>query len=447
MSTTTIMLVAVAAGLAACGKVYDETGSRSHGLNRPLLTTASVRTVQRHGFDGIDRASGRVIPSAITCAEPSPDVALAFGEGRSRGLTLGGLEALLAPPAAAAGAARPSAGDLNVALSLAASHAEAVAQLGERLATIQLLRDGLYRACEAYANGAITPTIYTLMVSRMDELLVTLLSTEIAGGAFGRGFATAAAGGSADAQASQAAAAAAEQAATGALAAANQAARDLADEQNELGRRQGRLDATPADAPERAERQREVDDQRTTVEQAEQELETKQQEALDALGELDVVQLTAARSAAQALAGTGGTIQGRTGSAVSDPADAIREIQMGYLNDTNADAAIVACIAELTTTAAVPETLPASSHGVGSSRPSMLARLCADQVAFDVKEFIQSELEIKRAQMSDSAAPAVADARLKMAFAEMARESCASLAPDPQAACVERLRHAYFGSP
>ena len=79
--------------------------------------------------------------------------------------------------------------------------------------------------------------------------------------------------------------------------------------------------------------------------------------------------------------------------------------------------------------------------------PSMLAYLCAERFASDIKEFIKEELHIKREQMTTSATPALAEARLKMAFADMARESCRSLQPDQQAACVERLRKAYYGSP
>ncbi len=53
--------------------------------------------------------------------------------------------------------------------------AEAMAQLGQRLATIQLLRDGLYRACEAYANGALDKSSYSMILSRFDDTMITLL--------------------------------------------------------------------------------------------------------------------------------------------------------------------------------------------------------------------------------------------------------------------------------
>jgi hypothetical protein len=56
----------------------------------------------------------------------------------------------------------------------------------ERTQTIQLLRDSLYRACEAYANGALSDTTYALLLSRYDDTMVTMLSSELVAGAFGR---------------------------------------------------------------------------------------------------------------------------------------------------------------------------------------------------------------------------------------------------------------------
>jgi len=82
----------------------------------------------------------------------------------------------------------------EVAVAISRAHAEALVQLTERLATIQLLRDGLHRACEAYANGAISDTTYAVMLSRFDKMMVTMLVSELAAGAFGRSLAAAGAG-------------------------------------------------------------------------------------------------------------------------------------------------------------------------------------------------------------------------------------------------------------
>ena len=124
-------------------------------------------------------------PKRIVCAEPSPDVAQALSTALSSAIEADQQRAQNATSGSAA---------------FATSTTEGIAQLGERLATIQLLRDGFYRACEAYSNGAISDTMYTLIIGNIDDVMVTLLTTEMAAGAFGRqlagisGLATAAAG-------------------------------------------------------------------------------------------------------------------------------------------------------------------------------------------------------------------------------------------------------------
>lgn len=64
--------------------------------------------------------------------------------------------------------------------------AESLAQLGQRLATTQLLRDELADLCRSYANGAISTTNYTLRLAQLDEKMVTLLTAEMIAGAFQR---------------------------------------------------------------------------------------------------------------------------------------------------------------------------------------------------------------------------------------------------------------------
>ena len=412
--TTSALILSLA---GACTKIDEESGTRVFGTNRPLLTTAGVRTIQRSEIQSIDPATLRITPASVSCAEPSPDIAIALGEGRSGGVTASGLQTLLTPPVTVAGGAAPTPADINLALSLSSSHAEAVAQLGERLATIQLLRDGLHRACEAYANGAITPTIYTLMVSRLDELLVTLLATEIAGGAFGRQFSSAAAGATADAQASQAANATDE--ARNKLDAFNNSSHKVADEQNKLGVLEGKLAATPAESTEqRKQLQAEIDTQRTAVSKAQQEQETARTAALDALSKLGVTQVTAARSSATALAQGGGQIgTSRTVTTTDQIAEEIGKIQVAYMNDTNADALIVACIAELATTPAIDP-----------RKQSKLGEVCAGQnFEKNIKAFIHSEIALKRELTRYQAVASI----------------CGPLQPAEYAMCVARFQNSW----
>lgn len=168
--------VAAALAFASCEKSGTVNQVRVLDGGRTLVTSADLRVINRVKVVS-DNDRGRIKPDYVTCAEPSPDVAKAVatafelaGKVKAEGL--------------------PQGIEPELALAISRSRAESVAQLAERLATIQLLRDGLYRACEAYANGAISETTYAVMLSRYDDTMVTMLLGEFAAGAFGRSLAT-----------------------------------------------------------------------------------------------------------------------------------------------------------------------------------------------------------------------------------------------------------------
>ena len=120
-----------------------------------VVVTSSVGPLSRPGM---------VDPRTITCTEPSPDV----GKAVSRAF-----EAALAVP------------DKGSA-SLSSSATTSLAQLAERTVSVQLFREKMYQYCLAYRNGAISGVTYTLIMSRLDDAIVTLMMGETAGGAFGR---------------------------------------------------------------------------------------------------------------------------------------------------------------------------------------------------------------------------------------------------------------------
>lgn len=111
------------------------------------------------------------MPRQIVCAEASPDTASSISSAMTAAFSGSGSSQGQGISAQAAGFGK--------------AVAESLVQLGERTASIQLLRDGYHRACEAYANGAITDT-YALIISRLDEVMVTMMTGELAAGAFGR---------------------------------------------------------------------------------------------------------------------------------------------------------------------------------------------------------------------------------------------------------------------
>ena len=155
--------VAAALSLAACGTQMQFTGA----TKRVIIKRDWPLWEQR--AHGISEYRGPRAP--VFCAEPSPDVTEAFSQALRAAVELG----------------KP--GKLSLSASSSVSFATSVAQLGERLAVIQLFRDRMYRMCEAYANGAVDEVAYTLMLARNDKTMAALLSTEMAAGAFGRSFA------------------------------------------------------------------------------------------------------------------------------------------------------------------------------------------------------------------------------------------------------------------
>jgi hypothetical protein len=101
----------------------------------------------------------------ILCEEPSPDWAIAFGT-------------------AFAGAASGGAsGGPSGSVSGSATTTEAITALAGRTAGVVALRDGLYSACQAYANQLIGKDSYSLILSQYGNLLVALASGGGGGGA------------------------------------------------------------------------------------------------------------------------------------------------------------------------------------------------------------------------------------------------------------------------
>jgi hypothetical protein len=103
----------------------------------------------------------------IVCAEPSPDAVSAIAASFGANL------AASVPISTGGQVVKP-----EVQLAFQRAIAEQVAYIGVRNSTIQLLRDGLYRACEAYLNGAVGDFGYALILSNYGRLMVGLLVAE-----------------------------------------------------------------------------------------------------------------------------------------------------------------------------------------------------------------------------------------------------------------------------
>jgi hypothetical protein len=158
-----MFLIGVAAmALSGCsGTIFTPANLES---GESFFIDARQRMITNTRIEDGRYDSGQITPKRIICAEPNPDVALAVAHSLGAGVNVMGY----------------GSGNLSTAA------AQGLAQLGERFAAVQLLRDILYRSCEAYSNGAISNTAYALMMARLDETTTTLLLGEMAAGAFGR---------------------------------------------------------------------------------------------------------------------------------------------------------------------------------------------------------------------------------------------------------------------
>jgi len=152
-------LLLVALGLAGCDTFEDDaqrTNARTSAFTFPAaFTTADARIITER--------ENPITHQKVVCTEPSPDVAKAI----STAFALSG---------------QGGNGSASGGLGASGGSAEAVAELAGRSTALLGLRDGLYRACEAYANGVIGANAYALVLGRYGQLMTTLfLGQDIAG--------------------------------------------------------------------------------------------------------------------------------------------------------------------------------------------------------------------------------------------------------------------------
>ncbi|MCU0870334.1 MAG: hypothetical protein MUF30_12200, partial [Burkholderiales bacterium] len=147
----TLAALAALCTLGACGTIHrpfavDGKDAKSLALD---ARQRAIVSLERPDVAG----TGRV---RVVCAEPSPDALVSIAASGGLGVDVAGKGRV----------------DGRGAIS------ENALLTGRRTQTIQLLRDGLYRACEAFANGAISSDEYARILSRIDDLAVTLVAID-----------------------------------------------------------------------------------------------------------------------------------------------------------------------------------------------------------------------------------------------------------------------------
>jgi hypothetical protein len=169
--TGVLLGVAGLVTLASCSNLWPPIADGSIGAvkGKALVADYRLATVQANPRNTIG-ADG--IRNPIICAEPSPDIARAFSSALIASLANVTDKALSAD----------TSERRNQAATLQLTTSQAVAQLGKRYATVQILRDVLHAQCIQYANGAISEATWAALQSQFNSLVVTLFTAEMAGG-------------------------------------------------------------------------------------------------------------------------------------------------------------------------------------------------------------------------------------------------------------------------
>lgn len=143
---TLVVAAALGSGCADLTHFKQDLGDPKTGISVDIKQRMMFRSVNPSDPEGWARI----------CAEPSPDAI------SSLGASVGA--SLLRPSGSAA--------QLGVALN------EAAAYTGLRTQSIQLMRDAMYRTCEAYMSGAIPRAEYVHLQRRFQAQVVGLLAIE-----------------------------------------------------------------------------------------------------------------------------------------------------------------------------------------------------------------------------------------------------------------------------
>ena len=151
-------LLALGCLVALAGGCADSTIHKQAAIGD--VQTLSVDAKQRLVFVA-DRQAGH--GERVTCTEPMPDALVAR-----------------AAVAAASGNFTQTGGPSGGG-SVSGGSSESAASLSFRNETVQMLRDGYYRLCEAYMNGALTKKQYQHMILNADTFMVVISALQTLG--------------------------------------------------------------------------------------------------------------------------------------------------------------------------------------------------------------------------------------------------------------------------
>ncbi len=143
-SNTAMVMLAASVGLGACANLQTlNRESDMPGGGKAIHLDAQQRTI-------LTRVDGTY------CAEPSPDALASYAASLGLGIS------------------QPGQGAASLANALQSN----AAGIGLRTQSITLMRDALYRVCEATANGVLGQVGATTMLARSQDLTAVVLAVE-----------------------------------------------------------------------------------------------------------------------------------------------------------------------------------------------------------------------------------------------------------------------------
>ena len=146
-------VVILTAASTGCSSIIHEKFSVDGTPAQSLSIDARQRVILVTNKGG--KHGSEVHKFHVVCAEPSPDM----------------FSTIASSLGANAAVAEKSVG-------ISSSLVEGAVKMGPRTQTIQLLRDGLYRACEGYMNGILDWREYKAIVSSYDIVMMTTLAID-----------------------------------------------------------------------------------------------------------------------------------------------------------------------------------------------------------------------------------------------------------------------------
>jgi hypothetical protein len=154
-----LLAMVAATPLACCTTNVFQTFDIDRGKSLSIDARQRMVLVVRDG--------GRTRDRTVACAEPSPDEVVAqaaWGSASGEATLLSMTE----------GATEQS----SISGSVASTSSEAQTAIAMRSRTVQLLRDNMFRICEAYMKGAIDQHQYNVALFNIDKQIITALGLD-----------------------------------------------------------------------------------------------------------------------------------------------------------------------------------------------------------------------------------------------------------------------------